>query len=207
MREARVQALSLKIEKMIYNPRWLCKMIGQASRRRAAIDWPPAEWSRWNVSLSRDPPPASGHRHARCGPRPSPTPANLANAARRACAGASSALVLMSTPMRRTRSPCCTRAAKGHAATPPSSAMNSRRIIRSPRRRGRNLRLLLNSYQKNYNETRTHLSLHKDAPITRAVQTVGHTWRCQFWANCTTDISERKLPTRTAGIEPGRDGI
>jgi hypothetical protein len=78
MREARVQALSLKIEKMIYNPRWLCKMIGQASRRRAAIDWPPAEWSRWNVSLSRDPPPASGHRHARCGPRPSPTPANLA---------------------------------------------------------------------------------------------------------------------------------
>jgi hypothetical protein len=49
MREARVQALSLKIEKMIYNPRWLCKTIGQASRRRAAIDWPPpAEWSRWS---------------------------------------------------------------------------------------------------------------------------------------------------------------
>jgi hypothetical protein len=32
-----------------------------------------------------------------------------------------------------------------------------------------------NSYQKYYNEARTHLSLHKDAPIPRAVQTVGRT--------------------------------
>jgi hypothetical protein len=31
------------------------------------------------------------------------------------------------------------------------------------------------SYQKYYNEARTHLSLHKDAPIPRAVQTVGRT--------------------------------
>src|SRR5258708_18501855 len=37
------------------------------------------------------------------------------------------------------------------------------------------LRHLLNSYQKYYNEARTHLSLHKDAPIPRAVQTVGRT--------------------------------
>jgi transposase InsO family protein len=37
------------------------------------------------------------------------------------------------------------------------------------------LRHLLNSYQKYYNEARTHLSLHKDAPIPRAVQTVGDT--------------------------------
>src|SRR6266849_4754019 len=37
------------------------------------------------------------------------------------------------------------------------------------------LRHLLNSYQKYYNEARTHLSLYKDAPIPRAVQTVGHT--------------------------------
>ena len=37
------------------------------------------------------------------------------------------------------------------------------------------LRHLLNSYQKYCNEARTHLSLHKDAPIARAVQTVGHT--------------------------------
>jgi hypothetical protein len=40
-----------------------------------------------------------------------------------------------STPMRRTRSPCCARAASGHAANAlPRSVMNSRRrIIRSPR--------------------------------------------------------------------------
>src|SRR5262249_50103404 len=30
----------------------------------------------------------------------------------------------------------CARAASGHAAAPPSSVMNSRRFIRSPRRRG-----------------------------------------------------------------------
>jgi len=35
----------------------------------------------------------------------------------------------------------------------------------------RHLRHLLNSYQKYYNEARTHLSLQKDA--SRAVQTVG----------------------------------
>jgi hypothetical protein len=39
----------------------------------------------------------------------------------------------------------------------------------------RHLCHLLNSYQKYYNEARTHLSLHKDAPIPRAVQTVGRT--------------------------------
>jgi hypothetical protein len=37
----------------------------------------------------------------------------------------------------------------------------------------RHLRHLLKSYQKYYNEARTHLSLHKDAPIPRAVQTIG----------------------------------
>jgi Integrase core domain len=40
----------------------------------------------------------------------------------------------------------------------------------------RHLRHLLNSYQENiYNEARTHLSLHKDAPILRTIQTVGRT--------------------------------
>jgi hypothetical protein len=34
----------------------------------------------------------------------------------------------MSTPMRRTRSNCCARAANGHAAAPPRSVMNSRRL-------------------------------------------------------------------------------
>src|SRR6516164_2184900 len=37
----------------------------------------------------------------------------------------------MSTPMRRTRSPCCARAASGHAAAPPKSVMNSRRLMTS----------------------------------------------------------------------------
>jgi transposase InsO family protein len=39
----------------------------------------------------------------------------------------------------------------------------------------RHLRHLLKSYQKYYNEARTHLSLQKDAPIPRAIQTVGQT--------------------------------
>jgi transposase InsO family protein len=37
----------------------------------------------------------------------------------------------------------------------------------------RHLRHLLKSYQKYYNEARTHLFLQKDAPIPRAIQTVG----------------------------------
>jgi transposase InsO family protein len=39
----------------------------------------------------------------------------------------------------------------------------------------RHLRHLLKSYKKYYNEARTHLSLEKDAPIPRAVQTAGQT--------------------------------
>jgi hypothetical protein len=35
-----------------------------------------------------------------------------------------------STPTRRMRSACCARAAIGHAAAPPSSVMNSRRLSR-----------------------------------------------------------------------------
>jgi transposase InsO family protein len=37
----------------------------------------------------------------------------------------------------------------------------------------RHLRHVLQSYLQYYNETRTHLSLDKDAPIPRAVETVG----------------------------------
>ena len=37
----------------------------------------------------------------------------------------------------------------------------------------RHLRYLLKSYQRYYNEARTHLSLSKDAPVSRAVQTAG----------------------------------
>src|SRR5947207_15638020 len=35
------------------------------------------------------------------------------------------------------------------------------------------LRHLLKSYQKYYNEARTHLSVNKDAPVARAVQAIG----------------------------------
>jgi transposase InsO family protein len=62
----------------------------------------------------------------------------------------------------------------------------------------RHRRHLLNSYQEYYNEARTHLSLHKDAPIPRPVQTVGRTLAMQFWADCTTRISECKFPTSYA---------
>jgi hypothetical protein len=37
----------------------------------------------------------------------------------------------------------------------------------------RHLRHLLHSYQKYYNEIRTHLSLRKDAPVPREVRAVG----------------------------------
>ena len=38
----------------------------------------------------------------------------------------------------------------------------------------RHLRHLLHLNQKYYHEVRTHLSLHKDAPVPRAVRTAGH---------------------------------
>jgi hypothetical protein len=66
----------------------------------------------------------------------------------------------------------------------PTLTFDSERLIGSIRRDcldhvvvfgERHLRHLLNSYQKYYNEARTHLSLHKDAPIPRAIQTVGRT--------------------------------
>src|SRR5262245_34019274 len=41
-----------------------------------------------------------------------------------------------STPTLRLFVVCCARAASGHAAAPPRSVMNERRLIRSPRRRG-----------------------------------------------------------------------
>src|SRR6516225_2781529 len=62
-----------------------------------------------------------------------------ANAIIRACPSGSSVARLMSTPMRRMRSPCCARAVSGHAAAPPSAVSNSRRprvtVIRPSRAR------------------------------------------------------------------------
>jgi hypothetical protein len=60
------------------------------------------------------------------------------NAERRSFSSGSFSSPTRSTPMRRTRPPCCARAASGQAAAPASPAMKSRRwriVIRSPRRR------------------------------------------------------------------------
>jgi hypothetical protein len=43
-------------------------------------------------------------------------------------------------------------------------------------------------------------SLHKDAPIPRTIQTVGRTLAMLFWADCTTNISERRFSTGTGGL-------
>src|SRR5262249_4884421 len=60
------------------------------------------------------------------------------NATRRAFTPGSSSASPVNTPIRRICSVCCARAASGQAAAaPPSSDMNVRRFIRSPRRRGR----------------------------------------------------------------------
>jgi transposase InsO family protein len=51
------------------------------------------------------------------------------------------------------------------------------------------LRHLLLSYMKYYNGTRTHLSLEKDAPFSRAVERAGRFFAAQFSAGCTTNMS------------------
>jgi hypothetical protein len=58
----------------------------------------------------------------------------------------------------------------------------------------RHLRDLLKSYQKYYNEARTHLSARRSpAPSRVSVRR----WPSQFWADCTINISEREFPTGT----------
>ena len=59
------------------------------------------------------------------------------------------------------------------------------------------LRHLLNSYQKYYNEARTHLSLQKDAPIPAPSRPSVTRWPCPFWAGCTTNIYRCEFPTGT----------
>ena len=72
--------------------------------------------------------------------RPTAHPASCKpcrNAARRACPSGSSAARFMTTPMRRARSGCCARAVSGHAAAPPRSVMNARRLMGAyPRPKG-----------------------------------------------------------------------
>jgi transposase InsO family protein len=61
----------------------------------------------------------------------------------------------------------------------------------------RHLRHLLKSYQKYYNEVRTHLSLRKDAPIARAAQTVGRVLPVPTLGGLHLNISACEFPTGT----------
>ena len=62
------------------------------------------------------------------------------------------------------------------------------------------LRNLLRSYQRYYNEGRTHLSLCKDAPIPRAVHPAAISWLRPFWADCTINMGGFEFPTATEVI-------
>jgi len=55
------------------------------------------------------------------------------------------------------------------------------------------LRHLLRSYLDYYNETRTHLSLDKDAPISRAIQAVGRIVGCPVRVDCITNTCRSNL--------------
>ncbi|MFZ0150094.1 MAG: integrase core domain-containing protein, partial [Xanthobacteraceae bacterium] len=46
------------------------------------------------------------------------------------------------------------------------------------------LRRILSMYAIYYNESRTHLSLHKDAPLHRAIQRSGTFVACRSWVDC-----------------------
>jgi Integrase core domain len=59
------------------------------------------------------------------------------------------------------------------------------------------LRHLLNSYQKYYNEVRTHLSLRKDVPVGRNVRERAVCFQRQSWAAYTINMFESEFPTRT----------
>jgi hypothetical protein len=51
------------------------------------------------------------------------------------------------------------------------------------------LRHVLRSYAKYYNQARTHLSLNKDALVSRAIQTVGRILPLPILGGCTTNMS------------------
>src|SRR5258706_7749483 len=50
-----------------------------------------------------------------------------------------------------------------------------------------------------YTETRTHLSLQRTGRSRVPFGLSVARWRCQCWADCATNISERKFPTGTGG--------
>jgi hypothetical protein len=65
---------------------------------------------------------------------------------------------------------------------------------------------------KYYNGARTHLSLAKDAPVSRAVDRAGHIFVAQPWADCITNMPGFNLrqaqPTDAALLlRQGRYGL
>src|SRR6478735_11675448 len=67
----------------------------------------------------------------------------------------------------------------------------------------RHLRHVLLSYMNYYNETRTHLSLDKDAPLSRRFRGQGVFFAFQSWAGCITNIFGFDLRQALARRLPG----
>jgi hypothetical protein len=61
------------------------------------------------------------------------------------------------------------------------------------------LRRVLHSYARYYNETRTHRSLNKDAPITDRFSGPDALRLMRLSAGCTTNTSESEFSVHTAG--------
>jgi hypothetical protein len=53
----------------------------------------------------------------------------------------------------------------------------------------RHLRQVLLLYMGYYNGTRTHLSLNKDAPISRGVEWAGNSSAARSWADCIVNMA------------------
>ena len=54
---------------------------------------------------------------------------------------------------------------------------------------------------KYYNGARTHLSLEKDAPVSRAVDRAGHIFVAQSWADCITNMAGFNLRQAQVAID------
>ena len=69
----------------------------------------------------------------------------------------------------------------------------------------RHLRHLLGSYRKYYNDARTHLSLNKDAPASRAVQAVGRIVPTPHLGGLHHQYVRVRFPTGTGGKNVARN--
>src|SRR5262245_62405670 len=133
---------------------------------------------------------AAGQRYSIFTFRPSAQP-NCCSACRNAAMlgckrGSSVSWPPGSTPMRRTRSPCCARAPSGHtAAATPSNVMNSRRLIASPRGQDRTSYRLKLAHWKRSGVTAANVRFGSKADICSAKRHVRFTpesdIKCDIW--------------------------